>query len=69
MGILQALINFRNGELKHTDEAETETWRHCFSRSNASFSVILALVAGIQRPDVCRVKGLLSPKDLAAGFL
>ncbi len=27
-------------------------------------SVILALVAGIQRPDVCRVKRLFQPKDL-----
>jgi hypothetical protein len=35
-----------------------------FRRRNTSLSVILALVAGIQRPDVRRVKKLLSPKDL-----
>ncbi|MDW5313348.1 hypothetical protein [Rhizobium sp. PL01] len=41
-----------------------KTRQRLSGESGTPLSVILALVAGIQRPDVCRVKRLFQPKDL-----
>jgi hypothetical protein len=43
----------------------TTTEEACLKKSDTPLSLILALVAGIQRPDVCRVKDSLQLKDLS----